>query len=345
MRQWKRKGMALAAAFTLAAVSLTGCAGAIDPEETVMTVGEEEVSLGVANYYARMQQAQYESYYASMLGTTGEDIWSQEGTDGTDYEQTVKDGVLKNLKELYLIKQHAADYDVKLTEEEEQAIADAAKQFVEDNGEAEREAVSGEEKYIKEYLTLLTIDQKTEPLMSADVSEEVSDEEAAQKAMQYVFVTYSKEDENGEDTDMTDEEKASVKANAQTALDSVKAGETEFAVLAAALGAEVQSTTFDKDSYAPNTDLVAAADALTAEGEVTELVETDSGIYVAQLTSLLDREATDNEKETIVSTRKSDRIEELLEQWMEETEIKVNEKIWKKIEFQKLGVTMKTSEE
>ena len=48
----------------LAAVTITGCSAAPDNDATVVTVGTEKVSYGVANFYARMQQAQYESFYA-----------------------------------------------------------------------------------------------------------------------------------------------------------------------------------------------------------------------------------------------------------------------------------------
>ena len=61
----------LAVAGTLTATSLTGC-GTINTDETVATVGDEKITLGVANFYARLQQAQYETYYASMMGTTAE---------------------------------------------------------------------------------------------------------------------------------------------------------------------------------------------------------------------------------------------------------------------------------
>ena len=47
--------------------------------------------------------------------------------------------------------------------------------------------------------------------------------------------------------------------------------------------------------------MIAAADALTNEGDVTDIIETENGIYIAKLTSLLDREATDSKKESIVS--------------------------------------------
>ena len=53
---------------------------------------------------------------------------------------------------------------------------------------------------------------------------------------------------------------------------------------------------------------------MTNEGDVTDIIETENGIYIAKLTSLLDREATDSKKESIVSERKQEQYDSLLEQ-------------------------------
>lgn len=90
--------------------------------------------------------------------------------------------------------------------------------------------------------------------------------------------------------------------------------------------------------------MIAAADALTNEGDVTDIIETENGIYIAKLTSLLDREATDSKKESIVSERKQEQYDSLLEQWKKDTKIKEEKKVWKKISFEKQGVTIKTSD-
>ena len=79
----------LAVAGTLTATSLTGC-GTINTDETVATVGDEKITLGVANFYARLQQAQYETYYASMMGTTAEEMWAKEVSDNQTYEEQTK---------------------------------------------------------------------------------------------------------------------------------------------------------------------------------------------------------------------------------------------------------------
>ena len=108
----------LAVAGTLTATSLTGC-GTINTDETVATVGDEKITLGVANFYARLQQAQYETYYASMMGTTAEEMWAKEVSDNQTYEEQTKKSILENLENMYLVSQHASDYDVALTEEEQ----------------------------------------------------------------------------------------------------------------------------------------------------------------------------------------------------------------------------------
>ena len=116
----KRLAM-LAVAGTLTATSLTGC-GTINTDETVATVGDEKITLGVANFYARLQQAQYETYYASMMGTTAEEMWAKEASGDQTYEEQTKKSILENLENMYLVSQHVSDYDVALTEEEQQTI-------------------------------------------------------------------------------------------------------------------------------------------------------------------------------------------------------------------------------
>ena len=92
-------------------------------------------------------------------------------------------------------------------------------------------------------------------------------------------------------------------------------------------------------------DPAAAADALANEGDVTEVTETEKGLYVAKLTSLLDREATDAEKQNIIEERKQEQYDSLLEEWKDAIEIEVNDRVWNKVDFIDQGVTVVTPEE
>ena len=343
MVQFGKKAAVLTAAGVLAATAVTGCSGSINTDAVVATVGDDEITLGVANFYARMTQGQYETYYASMMGTTGDAMWTQEAGEDQTYEESVKDSLMENLENMYLISQHAADYEVSLTEEEEDAIAEAAAQFDEDNTDEAKETVSGYRKDIEEFLRLATIQTKMDSKMREGVDEEVSDEEAAQKAMQYVFFSYTTTDDSGNTTELTDEEKESLKTDAQSLVDRVNAGE-DISTVAEELGQTAYDLTFDSESTSPNEDLIAAVDAFETEGQVTDVIEADDGLYVGRLTSLLDRDATDQKKTSIVEERRQEQYDSLLEEWRNDTDIKVDEKVWDKVDFEDTGVTIITSE-
>lgn len=343
MVHFGKKAAVLTAAGVLAATAVTGCSGSINTDAVVATVGDDEITLGVANFYARMTQGQYETYYASMMGTTGDAMWTQEAGEDQTYEESVKDSLMENLENMYLISQHAADYEVSLTEEEEDAIAEAAAQFDEDNTDEAKETVSGYRKDIEKFLRLATIQTKMDSKMREGVDEEVSDEEAAQKAMQYVFFSYTTTDDSGNTTELTDEEKESLKTDAQSLVDRVNAGE-DISTVAEELGQTAYDLTFDSESTSPNEDLIAAVDAFETEGQVTDVIEADDGLYVGRLTSLLDRDATDQKKTSIVEERRQEQYDSLLEEWRNDTDIKVDEKVWDKVDFEDTGVTIITSE-
>lgn len=343
MKHFSKKAVLAAAAGMIAVMTVSGCSGSIDTDAVAATVGDEDITLGVANFYARMTQGQYETYYAGMMGMTGEDMWSQELEEGKTYEESVKDSIMEELQNLYLISQHAQEYEVSLTEDEQDAIKEAAKQFDESNSEEAKELVSGYRKDIEKYLELVTIQSKMDSKMKEGVDEEVSDEEAAQKAMKYVYFSFTTTDESGNSVTISDEEKEALRTDAQNLADRVASGE-DMAAVAEEMGQTASDLTFDAESTSPNEELLAAVDAFEKEGECTDPVEDENGIYVGQLTSLLDREATDLEKSNIVEERRQEQYDSLLEEWRSAADIKVDEKVWDKVDFEDVGVTIITPE-
>ncbi|MEE1085862.1 MAG: peptidyl-prolyl cis-trans isomerase [Schaedlerella sp.] len=349
MKYWTKKAAAVLLAGGILPASLTGCGSeAIDHSEVVVTVAGEEVPLGVANFSARMDQASVESYYESMMGTSvGSEIWSSEVEEGVTYEDSVKEGIMESLQNLYLLKQHAKEYGVELTDEDKAEIDEAVAEFDEDNSLEEKELISGDEEYVRTYLELKTIQAKMEKSMKEGVDEVVSDEEAAQKAMSYVYLEFNTTDADGNSVEMTEKEKEELKAKADALVASLKRNPgTTIDTVAPEYKVEVSKVTFDSESVSPNADFIAAAEGLEAAGDVTDVIETDYGYYVGQLTSLMDDAATEAKKLEIVEERKTAQYTELLELWKKAAEITVNDDVWAKIDFKTIVVTYKdTSEE
>lgn len=337
-----RKKIALGLLSALLSLSmLTGCQGFGGQDDAVVaTVGKHEITVGMANFLARYQQAQYETQFKSYLG---EDMWSTEVSDGKTYEDNVKETVMTQLQQLMVLPDHQQEYQVEITKADEKKITAAAKQFVKDNDKADAAEVSGTQTNVETMLRLLTIQSRMEAAIGDKADKEVTDEEAAQKKMDYVLYPYTTTDESGKSTDLSDTEKAAQKEKAAALQTKVKAGQ-DLQALAATDGVEVKSVTFDKDSTTVDSALIAAADAL-GEGAVTEVVEADAGCYVAKVTSLLDREATDQQKETIIKQRQSDLYQKTAEEWVDKAGAKVKKSQWAKIDFNDLSVTMKQEQE
>ena len=260
-----------------------------------------------------------------------------------------------------LMEQHMDEYEVSLSDEEKNAIKEAASEFDSANGLSEKEKVSGSTDNVERVLELLTIQKKVQDAIEAGADTEVSDEEAAQKSMQYVVFPFTSTDEEaaqksmqyvvfpftttdeeGNSVDLTDEEKAELKTTAES-FAAGAAGAADFAAYAAQQGQTSQDATFDGETTTLPTQLVEAADAL-GEGETTGLVEGDNGYYVARVTSLLDREATDAKKQEIVSQRQQELLDDTIDGWREDADIEVHEKVWDKVDFTTLTVTMKQDE-
>lgn len=152
----KKRALILALAGIMAA-SLTGC-GSLKDDAVVVKAGDEEITAGVANFYARYTQAQYETYFASYFG--GDDMWTKNASDGKTYEESIKETLLDDLKNMALLEKHMKDYDVKLTKADKKAIDDAAEEFDKANSQKKKDKVSGSEENVKRVMTLMVIEQK-----------------------------------------------------------------------------------------------------------------------------------------------------------------------------------------
>ena len=180
----KKRALILALAGIMAA-SLTGC-GSLKDDAVVVKAGDEEITAGVANFYARYTQAQYETYFASYFG--GDDMWTKNASDGKTYEESIKETLLDDLKNMALLEKHMKDYDVKLTKADKKAIDDAAEEFDKANSQKKKDKVSGSEENVKRVMTLMVIEQKMRSAIVAEANVNVTDEEAVE-AFEYLSRT------------------------------------------------------------------------------------------------------------------------------------------------------------
>ena len=150
-------------------------------------------------------------------------MWSQDYSgDGKTMEDMVKDQVMESIETDYLLEDHMADYNVEITDEELNAMKDAAAQFMEANKQPAIERMTATEDIVTEMLRLNTIQQKMHEAIIAEVDTEVSDEEAAQRTFSYYKVTLP--DESTESTEDAGTEAAVEPSSEEQAAEYAKNG-------------------------------------------------------------------------------------------------------------------------
>ncbi len=321
---------------------LTGCGEKkLDGTKTVATVDGTEIPLGLLSLSVREGQAQTEAMYKSFMGGQDYSIWSMDADDGKTYGEQVVEQCLEDIELMYIMKEKAADYDVEITDDDEQKIADAAAEFMSANSDETIQDLAVTEDQVKTYLELQTYKSRMYDPIIADVDKDVSDEEAQQSSFDYVSISTA---------DLSDDEIEQKKEDAQKILDDLKAAGTDGDLneIAKAVDDSYSSVsgTFDANEDAAEEDSDDESDSSSSssaypdevikvlrtlkDGEIgPDVIETDTSYYVVKLDKVNDEEATQTKKDSIISTRESNLYTETTEKWLDDADINVENKVLK----------------
>lgn len=223
MSRYGKRILAAGVCATMTMGLLTGCSSSTG--KTVAKMGDAEITLGEAEFMLRYNQAKTQGYLGALFGE-GSNVFQQDLTgSGQAYGVTMKESVMNDLKDMILMEQHMSDYNVELTDEEKAAIEETAKEFLAENSKDVLKALAATEETVTRVLTLYTIQSKMQTAIEADVDTEVSDDEAAQKSIQYVYFTIPETESEAEDT--TEAESKSEEDTTEAVTDAAEeSGET-----------------------------------------------------------------------------------------------------------------------
>ena len=321
---------------------LTGCGEKkLDGTKTVATVDGTEIPLGIVSLSVREGQAQTEAMYKSFMGGQDYSIWSMDAEDGKTYGEQAVEQSLKDVELMYIMKEKAADYNVEVTDDDEQKIADAAAAFMAANSEETLQELAVSEDQVKTYLELQTYKSRMHDPLIADVDKDVSDEEAQQSSFDYVSISTA---------DLSDDEIKQKKEDAQKILDDLKAAGSDGDLNEIAKSVDDSyssvSGTFDTNEDAAKEDSDEESDSSSSssaypdevmkvlrtlkDGEIgPDVIETDTSYYVVKLDKVNDEEATETKKRSIISTRENKLYTDTTEKWLDDADINVEKKVLK----------------
>ena len=308
------KRTAVAALTGVVAVGmLTGCGEKkLDGTKTVATVDGTEIPLGIVSLSVREGQAQTEAMYKSFMGGQDYSIWSMDAEDGKTYGEQAVEQSLKDVELMYIMKEKAADYNVEVTDDDEQKIADAAAAFMAANSEETLQELAVSEDQVKTYLELQTYKSRMHDPLIADVDKDVSDEEAQQSSFDYVSISTA---------DLSDDEIKQKKEDAQKILDDLKAAGSDGDLNEIAKSVDDSyssvSGTFDVNEDAAKEDSDEDTKALKEK-----IAKGLADIFELNYEEVLAKVNSTSQVETIAKKVEQNKVDEL-KKWMEDNKITI----------------------
>ena len=157
----KKKILCIGMILVMAMVALTGCKiKNYDSNVVDINNGEDGIKLGYVNFVFKYTQAGYDINYGSTYGTK---LWTDDMTGtGQQFSEEVKNNVVETLEKQYIIKKHADELGVKITEDDKTKIDEATKKFLSENTSSTLNAMGADEDVVRQMLTDMTYVSKVE---------------------------------------------------------------------------------------------------------------------------------------------------------------------------------------
>lgn len=261
MKKELRRAVVMGLSAGLVLTSLAGCSkkDKTDWSAAAITVNDDAIPAGVLNFAVRYDQAMLESAYESfgISDPFNQDLYGSGQTMG----EMAKEQEAEGLTHALLAEQKMDEYGVSVTDEDKAAITAAAAAFVEANDAEVLENMGVTQEHVERFLELQMVRHRMEEVMPADIDTEVSDEEAAQRRVQYVFFAPVTEEE----------EETELETGAEA---EITPAETEAGTEAENTAAETESLDAEPESANEEASLVAEDHVMTTAAETETEAET-----------------------------------------------------------------------
>lgn len=343
----KKVTAVLLAGAIASSLMLGGCGNRINQDDVVATMGDQEISLGYANFVAHYNQANYDTMLASYYG---EGYWTDEAyadENGQTMEESVKSYIMEDIETSLLLEAHMSDYGVEISDEEMDSISAAAQQFMEDNSQDAIEAMGATEEYVEDLLYYETVKSKMTDAIEATADTNVTDEECARRTFSYIQIDLEGyTDDSGSYVSYTEDEIAELRERIPGIVEQAK---SDFDGAAEANSYTVSTYSYGQDEASEedggfSEEVIAAADSMS-EGEVSDAIEADGDCYIIRLDSENDQEAAESAREDIISERQQAKYTEVTDAWKEESDFDLDEKAWAQVRFSDIFSTVSDEEE
>ncbi|MBQ6814493.1 MAG: hypothetical protein IJP13_03030 [Lachnospiraceae bacterium] len=281
-------------------------------ETTLLTAGDDTMSLDEGVFLTKNKQAYYEASYLAQGYSLD---WSVIYTDNKTFEQVVLDESLEFVKQIFLFSEYAMDNNITLTDEEIKSVEADVKEFLSSSSETVIKATLADEDLLERIYTRTAYYNKVCELICEDADLTVTDEEARQCLVTAIEISPLYFD--------------SPDRTANKILERVKSGEiiTQVAKIYDAEATEGHVGLGDM-----NGDALEKLCLSLGDGECG-MVEIDGTYFVVYCHLANDTEAAKEAKELILEEKKNEVVKAFFAELQKDIEITVNEDAWDTINF------------
>lgn len=294
-------------------------------DTVIAKIGETELDSREVMLYLLAAKEEAEILY-------GPDIWNYVlDTEGTTYADKQKEAVLEELISLKIISSKVDELNIDVNTDDDRFAVDCTADFINRVGRVNLNLYNITDDIIKQmYVDNLTATKVYENI-TLWVDTNVSDEEARQVSVQYIYLKNYTISEDGSHTEYSETNKQDTYEKALTLLETgkTKSNFADYAKLNTESATGVEMTVGRGELSEELEDVVFALDSK----RFSDVITAEDGYYIFYCVNRCDEDATALRKEEIIVERQQKLFNETYEKWKSETEIIINEPLWKDLKI------------
>ena len=294
-------------------------------EGSVVRIGDIQVDYREAMLYLQSTKEEYEAMY-------GEDIWQYElAEDGSTLGEWVKDQTLEQIIYMKIICNQAEAMGISLDEEDWTNINEQTLDYMAHFQDSELLLYGINEEIVKQIYADNALALKVYESVTLNVEVEIPEEEARQRRYQSLNVKNYHVDAMGNRVSLTVLELIAVMDKVD-ALHEKAQTTSDFYALAFANTEDdtYLDVTLGKGDLPPEIE----EEVLMMQTGELKLVKTPEDYYIFYCVSDYEEDATHEKKEELIAEKQEEEFQKLYKTWKQETNVEINEEIWKAIGFE-----------
>lgn len=283
-------------------------------DDVILQVGTSKVTYREVLFYVYQAKRNYEE-------KLDKEVWDVILKDGNSFEEYAKEEILREVTEMKVICEEAAEEEILLSDAEIMEAENKAAAFLQERTKEEKECFGFEEEGLQKIFMEHALADKMYQRVVKEADITLDEEEFRQVTVQYIWV----------EADEKNREKAC--ARAKKLLAKAEKQKDFFAFAKEKTDADEITVTFGKENMP---DEIGEVSLTLKTGELSEVIEGTDGYYIIYCVNDKEEQLTADKRKEKQEETESQAFESAYTKWSEKYTIEVSIKLWNTIPIKEL---------